>query len=47
MQVGTRLKIWGRFQSRQYEKKDQYGNIITKTAYEVSVIKLEKAEEDK
>ena len=47
MKVGTRLKIWGRFQSREYEKKDHYGNIVTKTAYEVSVIKLEKVEENK
>jgi primosomal replication protein N len=45
MEIGTRLKIWGRFQSREYEKKDDFGNMITKTAYEVSVIKLEKAEE--
>ncbi|HOF25835.1 MAG TPA: single-stranded DNA-binding protein [Clostridia bacterium] len=47
MKVGTRLRIWGRFQSREYEKKDHYGNIVTKTAYEVSVIKLEKVEENK
>jgi primosomal replication protein N len=45
MEIGTRLKIWGRFQSREYEKKDDFGNLITRTAYEVSVIKLEKAEE--
>lgn len=46
MEIGTRLKISGRFQSREYEKKDVYGNIATKTAYEVSVIKLEKVEEE-
>lgn len=46
MAIGTHLKIWGRFQSREYEKKDHYGNIITRTAYEVSVIKLEKVEDD-
>lgn len=45
MEIGTRLKIWGRFQSREYEKKDDFGNLITRTAYEISVIKLEKAEE--
>ncbi len=38
--VGTHLKVYGRIQSRQYQKKID-DDIITKTAYEVSVSKLE------
>lgn len=43
--VGDRVKLWGRVQSREYQKKIDEDNIITKTAYEVSVSKLEIAEE--
>jgi len=46
MEVGTNIRIWGRFQSRDYEKKDRFGNVTQKTAYEVSVIKLEKIAEE-
>ncbi len=44
--VGDRIKIWGRIQSREYQKKLDEDNIITKTAYEVSVSKLELADEE-
>lgn len=39
--VGTNIKIVGRIQSRQYEKKYEDGKVETKRAYEVSVDKLE------
>lgn len=40
-QVGDNVKVWGRIQSRDYQKKLSDDEIITKTAYEVSVSKLE------
>lgn len=43
-QVGTHIKLWGRIQSRQYEKKLSEENIVKRTAYEVSISKMEKAE---
>lgn len=39
--VGTRLEISGRIQSREYEKRLSETEIVTRTAYEVSVSKLE------
>jgi len=38
--VGTNIKLWGRIQSRNYQKKEDE-NIVEKTAYEVSVSKIE------
>ncbi len=42
LKTGDNIKIWGRIQSRNYQKKIDEDNIITKIAYEVSVSKLEK-----
>ena len=39
--VGTRLKITGRIQSREYSKRISENEYETKTAYEVSISKLE------
>lgn len=39
--VGDNIKIWGRVQSREYQKKLSEDEVITKTAYEVSVAKME------
>lgn len=39
--VGTRLQIWGRVQSREYTKKLSETECEKRTAYEVSVSKLE------
>lgn len=41
LDVGDNIKVWGRIQSRDYQKKLSTGETITKTAYEVSVAKLE------
>lgn len=41
LSVGNNIKIWGRMQSRTYQKKYETGEIIDKTAYEVSVSKME------
>ncbi|ADQ06995.1 single-strand binding protein/Primosomal replication protein n [Caldicellulosiruptor hydrothermalis 108] len=43
-QIGDNIKIWGRVQSRDYQKKLEDGRIETRTAYEVSIFKLEKVE---
>lgn len=42
--VGTRIKIAGRIQSREYEKKFRDGSARRKTAYEVSVNTVEVVE---
>ena len=41
LQVGDRIKLWGRIQSRNYQKKNQDGTTLSKTAYEVSISKME------
>ena len=41
IEVGTEVKIVGRIQSRNYEKKLEDGSIIKKVAYEVSIGSLE------
>ena len=43
--VGDNIKIWGRIQSREYQKKLESGEAISKTAYEVSVSKMEICDE--
>lgn len=43
--VGDKIRVYGRVQSREYEKKDENGIPTKKIAYEISVAKLEKAEE--
>lgn len=44
--VGDHIKIWGRIQSRRYQKKLPSGDVETKIAYEVSITKLEYIEND-
>lgn len=41
LSVGDNIKINGRMQSREYQKHLENGDVITKTAYEVSVSRLE------
>ena len=43
--VGLNLRIWGRIQSREYQKKISEEEFETKTAYEISVSKLEAVKE--
>ena len=40
-EVGSRVRIWGRVQSREYTKKLSESECEKRTAYEVSVSKLE------
>lgn len=39
--VGDNVKVWGRIQSRSYQKKLDTGDVLNKVAYEVSVSKME------
>ena len=43
--VGTHLRLWGRIQSRDYQKRIDDENFIIKTAYEISISKMEIANE--
>lgn len=45
LEIGSHIKLWGRVQSREYEKKLGENNVIKKTAYEVSISKMETVEE--
>ena len=45
LEVGTQVKVVGRVQSRNYEKKHEDGTIENRVAYEVSVGSLEVIEE--
>ncbi len=40
MKVGDRIKVWGRVQSREYQKKLEDEILLKKTAYEVSISKM-------
>lgn len=44
-EVGERIKVWGRIQSREYQKKISENEFEKRVAYEVSVGKVEIAEE--
>ncbi len=41
LEVGDRIKVWGRIQSRDYQKKISEEEVITRTAYEISISKME------
>lgn len=41
LEVGEHVAIWGRIQSREYQKKIGTDKVVSKTAYEVSVSKME------
>ncbi|QSX06098.1 single-stranded DNA-binding protein [Sedimentibacter sp. zth1] len=41
LEVGDHVKVWGRIQSRKYQKKHSNDECLTKTAYEISITKLE------
>ncbi|WP_035291451.1 single-stranded DNA-binding protein [Clostridium sp. KNHs214] len=42
LEVGDNIRIWGRLQSREYQKKLSESKVINKVAYEVSISKMEK-----
>jgi single-stranded DNA-binding protein len=40
--IGDNIRIWGRLQSREYQKKMSDEEVIRKVAYEVSISKMER-----
>ncbi len=46
LKVGDNVKIYGRIQSRTYQKRVGEDEVITKTAYEVSINRIELASKD-
>lgn len=46
LQVGDRIRVWGRIQSREYQKRISEEEIITRIAYEVSISKMEIVDKD-
>ena len=45
LKVGDRIKLWGRIQSREYQKRISEEETITRIAYEISISKMEVVEE--
>jgi single-stranded DNA-binding protein len=46
LEVGDNIRVWGRLQSREYEKKISDTETIKKVAYEVSISKMERVTKD-
>lgn len=46
LNIGDRVQMWGRVQSRNYEKKLENGEIEKRVAYEVSISKIKKMDEN-
>ena len=46
LNVGDNVKLWGRIQSRNYQKRISEEEVITKTAYEVSINRMELVDPD-
>ena len=46
LEIGSRIQLIGRIQSREYQKRVSENELIRRVAYEVSVNKLEFHEKD-
>jgi len=46
LKIGDHIKLWGRVQSREYQKRTSDGEVLNKIAFEVSISKLEYVKED-
>ena len=46
LEVGDNIRVWGRLQSREYQKKVTEEDVIKKIAYEVSISKMEKVSKE-
>ncbi|WP_373598955.1 single-stranded DNA-binding protein [Paraclostridium bifermentans] len=46
LKVGDRIQMWGRVQSREYEKKLDNGDVQKRVAYEVSISKIKRLDEN-
>ena len=45
LSVGSRIQLWGRIQSREYQKQIGEGKVVDKVAFEVSASQMEYIEE--
>ena len=41
LEIGDNIRVWGRIQSRDYQKHISEEEIVTKTAYEASISRIE------
>jgi len=46
LEVGDNIRIWGRLQSREYQKKVNEADVVKKIAYEVSISKMERVTDE-
>ena len=46
LEVGDNIRVWGRLQSREYQKKINENEVVKKVAYEVSISKMEKVSDE-
>lgn len=46
LSVGENIRVWGRLQSREYQKKISENEVVKKVAYEVSISKMEKSQKE-
>ena len=46
LETGDNIMIWGRIQSRSYQKKLESGEVLTRVAYEMSISKMEIIDEN-
>ena len=46
LSVGENIRVWGRLQSREYQKKISDTEVVKKIAYEVSISKMEKVDKE-
>lgn len=47
LSVGDHVEIWGRMQSREYQKRLENDDIVTKKAFEISVSRINVIDEEK
>lgn len=46
LEVGENIRVWGRLQSREYQKKVGENETVKKVAYEVSISKMERVNKE-
>lgn len=46
LEVGDNIRVWGRLQSREYQKKVTATDVVRKIAYEVSISKMERVTDE-
>jgi single-stranded DNA-binding protein len=46
LEVGDNIRVWGRLQSREYQKKVTATEVVRKIAYEVSISKMERVTDE-